>query len=403
MRVALLSAQDEIEVAPDGARVLRADQSFVGRSLLRHQLECALSLGCERIVVFGVDAQSTAAKTLVSDAEPFDAQVDLLTNPRRFAGAITATDTVLVFADGALVDGDLVEDTIGNRFGIVTVPVDAGMAAGFERIDGEQAWGGVMQVPGSLIERLSNLPEDVAVPSALLRLALQAGVPRLAVNPEALQNWALAMPVAGPQTDARAADWARMRAAPGDLWAPFTGATERLLIPLLPAFFSNPLYARVLTGLTTGLLLLTAVAAIANWLVIGFAAILGASVGVVLSNTVARAMRFAAFRLHTRSVAHRYLELALEVLLAVLVFRALLELADPVYAIFATAMLIGLRVLATLSPDFRLRRMASDTILLAFLLFVALCLSFFVVTVQVLAIVLLLAMLWISRGRLTTN
>ncbi|RZA29240.1 MAG: hypothetical protein EOP02_05080 [Proteobacteria bacterium] len=71
--------------------------------------------------------------------------------------------------------------------------MEAGIAAGFERIDLNHAWAGVLMMPGRLVERLTQLPPDCDAVSALLRIALQGRVPYRAL-PEALlaeRRWAL--------------------------------------------------------------------------------------------------------------------------------------------------------------------------------------------------------------------
>jgi hypothetical protein len=59
---------------------------------------------------------------------------------------------------------------------VAVQPIESGMAAGFERIDINHASAGLMRIPGRLLELLAELPADCDVPSALTRIALQAGV-----------------------------------------------------------------------------------------------------------------------------------------------------------------------------------------------------------------------------------
>ena len=260
-----------------------------------------------------------------------------------------------------------------------------------------------MRVPGSVIERLTDLPEDVAVPSALLRLALQAGVPCYPVDDVALTNWSLAMPEQGQDMDRRSLSWARRRAAPGSFWAPLSAGVERAILPLLPRFFGDPVHARTLTGVTSILLLLAAFSTIQNWIIAGLAAATGAAIGIVMSGTVARAMSYKAFRLHTRSVAQNYLGHALEIVLALLVFLGLLAETGPTNAIFTTIVLFGLGFLGRASRDTRLRRFCSDIILFAGLLTLGAVASILPLVVQALSLVLLGSLIWICKGRLTTD
>ncbi len=56
---------------------------------------------------------------------------------------------------------------------ILVLPSGAGQQAGFERIDLDRAWAGVLTMPAILLQKLDNLPEDIAPAPALLRIALQ--------------------------------------------------------------------------------------------------------------------------------------------------------------------------------------------------------------------------------------
>jgi hypothetical protein len=93
------------------------------------------------------------------------------------------------------------------------------MAAGFERLDLNHAAAGAFRIPGRLVERLLELPPDVDVPSALTRIALQAGIARLEVPATARDGarWRLIRDEAEAQ--AIEAEWIRLhmgerRAAP---------------------------------------------------------------------------------------------------------------------------------------------------------------------------------------------
>jgi hypothetical protein len=81
-----------------------------------------------------------------------------------------------VVADGLLpTTGDALK-LIGAGPAVMVQPAETGVPAGFERIDLNHASAGLMLVPGRLIDRLMDLPPDADPASALLRIALQAGV-----------------------------------------------------------------------------------------------------------------------------------------------------------------------------------------------------------------------------------
>ncbi|EIZ80280.1 hypothetical protein WSK_1072 [Novosphingobium sp. Rr 2-17] len=173
MRIALLAM---MEPAGAGQPFARAFLRVAGASLAQHQLGLALALDCQRVICFA----RTATPELIAlqhDAEDAGLQFAIATGPRQLAGLVTATDDLVVVSEGLFVEPGEAVQLLENRSSVVLVqPVEGALAAGFERIDLNRATAGMMRVPGQLIERLHELPADVDVPSALTRIALQAGV-----------------------------------------------------------------------------------------------------------------------------------------------------------------------------------------------------------------------------------
>lgn len=181
-----------------------------GLTVARQQLGLALALGCERIVCM--------ARTLVPElvglqhvAEAAGTQFHAISAPRALSGLVTAADELVVLADGLLADPGEAARLLDSGVGVLVQPVEAGLAAGFERIDLNYASAGAMRVPGGLVERLTQLPADVDAASTLLRIALQAGVPQRPIaGPEAgTVRWTLVRD--DEQAHAIEADWLRRR------------------------------------------------------------------------------------------------------------------------------------------------------------------------------------------------
>lgn len=193
MRVALLST---IELAHGGAGAAAEPIAFAplgARNLAAQQLDVALKLGAERIVVH---CQSLGPEILAlqHEAEAAGASFHAITGTRPLSGLVSAADDLLVLADGLAADGAAVADALGERPGVLVLPAGSGVAAGYERIDGERAWAGAMLLRGPAVERLADLPGDVEPASALLRIALQGGT-RCVPLPQALVDsgqWLLA-------------------------------------------------------------------------------------------------------------------------------------------------------------------------------------------------------------------
>jgi hypothetical protein len=96
---------------------------------------------------------------------------------------------------------------------VLVMPVEAGLAAGFERIDLNHAEAGAMRLPGRIVAQLGDLPGDWNAPSALLRLAMQAGVRQLPLPAALVESgrWSLVR----SEDDAHGAEprWLRLHTA----------------------------------------------------------------------------------------------------------------------------------------------------------------------------------------------
>ncbi len=173
MRIALLSM---IEPADGGLPLRRAFLRVGGKSLAYHQVELALSCECERIVCIAkaIDPELIALQHVVERAgKAFHA----IATPKELAGLVMANDELLIISDGLLVSPENASPLIMEAGSVLVQPVEAGIRAGFERLDLNNASAGILRVPGRLVEPLFDLPSDCDVPSSLTRIALQAGVP----------------------------------------------------------------------------------------------------------------------------------------------------------------------------------------------------------------------------------
>lgn len=182
MRIALIS------IAGGGLEPVR----LAGRPIAWHQLHAALSLGCERIVCLA-PAPSAELAALQRAAESEGASFHAAAHHRALAGLVRAADTLVVFAPNVLAESGWLGETLASRTGVATLPETA-VERGFERIDRDRAWAGVLAVRGDAAEALHELPPDADPVGGLLRIALQRGARDLPVPPEWLEEgrWALA-------------------------------------------------------------------------------------------------------------------------------------------------------------------------------------------------------------------
>jgi hypothetical protein len=181
LRVALLSLIDAVAGEPQG---LRGYLTIGGRSLARHQLGLALALGCNRVVVVA-EALTGELVALQRVAEARGARFHVIAAAHALLPLVTDDDDLFVLADGLLAQPATALAQLEDGAAVLALPVDAGLAAGFERIDINHAYAGAMRLPGRLVAGLGDLPPEWNPHAALLRLAVQGRVP-LRLLPETL-------------------------------------------------------------------------------------------------------------------------------------------------------------------------------------------------------------------------
>lgn len=170
LRVALLSM---LETA-DGGSIPCAFLRVGGQTVARQQLELALNLGCERVVCLA-GAMSPQLAEIQHVAEAAGARFHTISGPRALVGLVTAGDEVVATADGLWPPIKIASDLLEAGQAVLVQPIETGLARGFERIDINHASGGLLRIPGRLVERIAELPSDCDTFSAIQRIALQAG------------------------------------------------------------------------------------------------------------------------------------------------------------------------------------------------------------------------------------
>ena len=164
-----------IESADAGLPPRRAFLRVGGRILARHQLDLALGLGCERVICISrsMGPELIALQHVTeNEGQLFHA----VSRPQELAGLVSARDELIVFGEGLLAAPGDAARLLADSPCVLVQPVEAGVSAGFERIDLNHASAGLMRLPGRLVEPLFELPPDCDVSSSLTRIALQAGI-----------------------------------------------------------------------------------------------------------------------------------------------------------------------------------------------------------------------------------
>lgn len=155
--------------------------------MLAHQIDCAAHLDCKRIICLasgpGPDLQATRAY-----AERAGIRFDIVDTIMRVTAAVTASDEVIVIADGVLPDCEGLVAVLTARAAVVAFPADPALQHGFERLDASRAWSGALRMRGDGVAHLADLPADCDLASSLLRIALQSGSPVVELDPACLHE-----------------------------------------------------------------------------------------------------------------------------------------------------------------------------------------------------------------------
>jgi len=166
----------------------------LGRTAPERQVEFAAACGCTEVIALGGNG-SEQAVALRHLAESLGLRFREVSGPHALARSGQPGERLLVLEPGLLPDPAAWPRGADSERGIVlTLPADVGVEAGFERIDLARAWAGALVLPGALLPRLLALPEDIEAPSALLRVALQAGLPEAELDDSVLADASWSLP-----------------------------------------------------------------------------------------------------------------------------------------------------------------------------------------------------------------
>jgi len=202
-------------------------------TLPERQLHLAVALGCERIICLVQDIEAPS-KRLREYAERTGLKFHTIDGPHKLLSLISANDELLVVTERLLFDAEVAVAVLARGNCVVVLPVEPGTAAGFERIDLNRAWAGMLWMPGHLVERISQLPSDCDASAALLRIALQGHVPDRNLPEAVLTDHRWTLIKSGEQLAQIENDWLHRRLASPGAYAPgrsFAALVTRRLIP----------------------------------------------------------------------------------------------------------------------------------------------------------------------------
>ena len=167
MRVALIAT---------GERGAAPAPLVSGRSLVLRQLDFARAWGAERVIAYGNGVREDA-DALEREITRAGLGYTPVANAHALVAAVGWPDALLVLQSGVLPEVAAAAERLRQGPGVLAFAAREADDEQFERIDADELWAGALVVPGELVDRLTQLPEDADPSSALLRIALQARLP----------------------------------------------------------------------------------------------------------------------------------------------------------------------------------------------------------------------------------
>src|SRR5690606_9655395 len=224
LRIALISM-----MPGSGSNALHV---FAGKSSAERQLEFALALGCNSVICFS-SSLTVPQIALQHAAERAGARCHCTGDTHAVARMAGSAEQLLVMAPGLIPLAMEAHEALKQGDRVLTLPAEAGIAAGFERIDLHHAWGGALSMSGRLAGALTSLPQDCDPVSALLRIAAQAKLPHAELSEKLLTSGQWVLP--GHQAELAEAEtaWLGSRVA-RNRDASLTGRLAAWMLQALP-------------------------------------------------------------------------------------------------------------------------------------------------------------------------
>jgi hypothetical protein len=279
LRIALIS------MAGEGA----GDVRLAGHPVAWHQLQAALALACERIICL-VDGPGPALAALQHDAERAGLSFHAVAHHRGLSGLVHAGDTLVAFAPGVLADREWLAQAFGARAGVAVLPAEGAVEQGFERIDRDRAWAGVLATRGDAVEALGALPPDADAIGGLLRVALQRGATGIAVPEKWLDDGRWALVASQASAERYQQGWYARHVPPPGLIQPGRAAAYRLARALVDRARDA---RQTALALLSGGVVVAVASAIGGYLGYTVLALTGLTASAILTATGTAVARFA--------------------------------------------------------------------------------------------------------------
>lgn len=371
---------------------------FLGRSVLSHQIDCAIALGCQSIFCL-VDGVGQEVVECQHRAERAGARFQTIGSSHALPKLVRGGDEVIALADGLLVDPDILTEKLPGEAAVLTFPIDNVAGLDFERLDADRAWAGVLVIGGESVEFLRQLPADADAASALMRIALQSGAPAISLDPAILTEGRWGATVREDGLAAREQAWIGRQVATTGFCAPGQAIAERIGLRLARDIVGRrmeriPMLAALVFGLLAGL------ATILDKPVIGLALALPMSFCIPIAAIIEHVGR-SGQQETSPPAALRIMRIASDVLLVAIVAQALPPISDFAWlGLFVSVVLFLVLYNGAHFAPSPVRALFADRIVLLAILLVGAIIGLLLPLAAGLVVVALLAMM---AGRITAD
>lgn len=268
MQIALLTAD-----VPRGTGVSPHESAplLAGQTILQHQLELVLGAGCDKVICLA-ERQPFEIEALRQRCAHARVPLRLLHRPQELSALVAASDRLLVVGANVLIDAENILQNANKAQFVLALPAEQAIELGFERIDANRAWAGVMLLPGTLVEQLHQLPGDIDSASALLRIALMSGVSINELSARLLADGTLIRPSSTAELQAVETERISRLAEAVRFTAPARAVVERLTIRMAPRILALPYSVTGISILIGCIMLLSVLAAYAGVVAVALSA-----------------------------------------------------------------------------------------------------------------------------------
>ena len=293
---------------------------------------------------------------------------EAIDKPLRLASLVSASDELVVLADGILPDRVALTSSLADQHGVVAFPADIALPLGFERLDPTRAWSGALRTSGSVINPLLDLPPDCDVASSLLRIALQRGTPIVEGAEQPLNEGSWLRRVTPQSAAASEWNWITRQVQPTPFIAPLLAVSERIGLRLAQDAV-NGRWARVPHIACAVGLFGSVVALVLGWPTVGLGLLLLASILLAIAGVFDRVSDLGTVRQTANSLLPAMA--AVRDIALVFLAAAIADTEPPWFALFLPIALVALLYLGEVSAAGRLQPLFRDRPIVIGILLVA--------------------------------